>query len=270
MKKLLLLLSSLMLPFNSFGEWEFKINYDDFEETSSFYIFGESVFSNEQDTWAWLYYDCQIDRLILKIKPSSLKNEDYYSADERYVRINTKIDGEIHRGVKVKKDLMGDFLHFGAIDTRIMAKANIVIIQLHHYYEGIRTYTFDMRGLLPLMVNQCSTRYSASIQETSQISENDLREMNENYFSSTAEKVRKEWRYMGAEAHWSCDVHITQSEVGDVLAVNIQNCTIDNSSKAQSFKDSIERAVYKASPLPIAPDKSLFDAEIMFRFRVMN
>jgi len=107
-----------------------------------------------------------------------------------------------------------------------------------------------------------------STQETSQISENDLREMKENYISSTAEKIRKEWRYLGAEDHWSCDVHVIQTEAGDVLAVNIQNCTIDDSSKAKSFKDSIERAVYKASPLPIAPDQDLFDAEVMFHFSV--
>jgi colicin import membrane protein len=63
-------------------------------------------------------------------------------------------------------------------------------------------------------------------------------------------------------------VHIIQSEEGHVLAANIQNCTIDNSDKAISFKNSIERAVYKASPLPLAPDKDLFETEIMFYFRV--
>jgi len=84
----------------------------------------------------------------------------------------------------------------------------------------------------------------------------------------TSAKVRKVWRYLGAEDYWSCNVHIIQSEVGDVLAVNIQVCTIDNSDKAISFKNSIERAVYKASPLPLAPDKALFDSDIMFHFRV--
>ena len=107
-----------------------------------------------------------------------------------------------------------------------------------------------------------------AVAETSQISENDLRYMKENYISAVAHKIRKNWRYMGAEDHWGCDVHIIQSEVGDVLAVNIQNCTIDDSSKAQSFKDSIERAVYKASPLPIAPNENVFSPEILLRFSV--
>jgi len=104
--------------------------------------------------------------------------------------------------------------------------------------------------------------------ESKQLLEDILNELKEDYIGSIALKIRKEWRYLGAEDHWSCDVYIIQSEVGDVLAVNIQNCTIDDSSKAKSFKDSIERAVYRASPLPIALDHDLFDAEIMFHFRV--
>jgi colicin import membrane protein len=42
----------------------------------------------------------------------------------------------------------------------------------------------------------------------------------------------------------------------------------DDSEKARAFKNSIERAVYKASPLPAAPDDAVFDREILFYFRV--
>jgi len=100
------------------------------------------------------------------------------------------------------------------------------------------------------------------------ISDDTFNELKDSYINSTASKIRKEWRYLGAEDHWSCYVHILQTETGDVLDVIIKNCTIDDSSKAKSFKDSIERAVYKASPLPIAPDQDLFDAEVMFHFSV--
>ena len=44
--------------------------------------------------------------------------------------------------------------------------------------------------------------------------------------------------------------------------------TEDDSSRAKVFKDSIRRAVYKASPLPSAPDESVFDKELMITFRV--
>ena len=53
-----------------------------------------------------------------------------------------------------------------------------------------------------------------------------------------------------------------------VEAVNIQNCNLDDSEKARAFKNSIERAVYKASPLPSSPDDAVFDREILFYFGV--
>ena len=101
-----------------------------------------------------------------------------------------------------------------------------------------------------------------------QMLEDILMQLKVNYIGLIAARVKDEWRYLGAEDDWGCDVHIIQSDVGDVLFVNIQDCTIDDSAKAISFKNSIERAVYKASPLPHAPDKDLFDAEILFHFRV--
>jgi colicin import membrane protein len=55
---------------------------------------------------------------------------------------------------------------------------------------------------------------------------------------------------------------------GVVETVNLQSCDIGDSAKAKSFRDSIERAVYKASPLPTAPDESVFDREVFFDFRV--
>ena len=44
--------------------------------------------------------------------------------------------------------------------------------------------------------------------------------------------------------------------------------TEDDSSRAKVFKDTIRRAVYKASPLPSAPDESVFDKELMITFSV--
>ena len=88
------------------------------------------------------------------------------------------------------------------------------------------------------------------------------------YIGLIAARVKDEWRYMGAEDGWSCDAYIIQDENGYVEAVNVQDCTIDDSDKAESFRSSIERAVYKASPLPIAPNQSVFDSEITFRFPV--
>ncbi|MGE4570416.1 MAG: cell envelope integrity protein TolA [Gammaproteobacteria bacterium] len=98
--------------------------------------------------------------------------------------------------------------------------------------------------------------------------EDQFSKLKSSYIGLIAARVKDEWRYMGAEDDWGCDVYIIQDEDGYVEAVNVQGCTIDDSDKAASFRNSIERAVYKASPLPMAPDQSVFDTEIMFFFRV--
>ncbi|HIL20454.1 MAG TPA: cell envelope integrity protein TolA [Candidatus Thioglobus sp.] len=105
-------------------------------------------------------------------------------------------------------------------------------------------------------------------QERELVVEDQFSKLKSSYIGLIAARVKEEWRYMGAEDDWGCDVYIIQDEDGYVEAVNVQDCTIDDSDKAESFRNSIERAVYKASPLPMAPDQSVFDTEIMFFFRV--
>ena len=88
------------------------------------------------------------------------------------------------------------------------------------------------------------------------------------YINRIAQKVKEQWRYQGAKDSWGCDVHILQDVDGNIQSVNVQSCNVDNNAKAKSFKNAIERAVYKASPFPAAPDKSVFDREILFHFMV--
>ena len=63
-------------------------------------------------------------------------------------------------------------------------------------------------------------------------------------------------------------MYVFQDRDGTVLAVDIRNTNIGDSNKAKSFINSIERAVYKASPLPAAPDESVFNEQIIFTFNV--
>ena len=88
-----------------------------------------------------------------------------------------------------------------------------------------------------------------------------------------ATKVKSYWNYSGADDDWSCNVIVHQNENGKVLTVNIQDCNTGSSDnalmaddKVRAFMNSIERAVYKASPLPIAPDEEIFDRQILYRF----
>ncbi|MDC1165690.1 TonB C-terminal domain-containing protein, partial [Candidatus Thioglobus sp.] len=105
-------------------------------------------------------------------------------------------------------------------------------------------------------------------QEREFAQEDILNELKANYINQIASRVKEQWRYQGAKDNWGCDVYILQDLNGKVQSVNLQSCNVTNGAKAKAFKDAIERAVYKASPLPPAPDKSVYDREILFHFRV--
>lgn len=59
-----------------------------------------------------------------------------------------------------------------------------------------------------------------------------------------------------------CIVNITQLPGGEVVSVSIGDCNGDS-----AVRTSIERAVYRASPLPNPPDPSVFDRNIQLIFR---
>ena len=88
------------------------------------------------------------------------------------------------------------------------------------------------------------------------------------YVSNIAARVKSFWRYQGAEDDWTAEVYIVQDRDGSVVAVDVRNSNVGDSKKAKVFKDSIRRAVYKASPLPSAPDEAIFDRELIFIFGV--
>ncbi len=87
--------------------------------------------------------------------------------------------------------------------------------------------------------------------------------MREKYIMQIAQKVENNWlRPVASSEGQSCDVIVTQTMMGDVIDVRLQSCTSDN-----AFQRSVERAVRKASPLPVPPDPELFDREIYFKFK---
>ena len=88
------------------------------------------------------------------------------------------------------------------------------------------------------------------------------------YINNIAAKVRTHWRFQGAGYDWTAEVYVAQDRDGTVLAVDIRNTNVGDSNKAKTFINSIERAVYKASPLPSAPDESVFNEQLIFTFKV--
>ncbi|MBV8784414.1 MAG: cell envelope integrity protein TolA [Gammaproteobacteria bacterium] len=59
-----------------------------------------------------------------------------------------------------------------------------------------------------------------------------------------------------------CDLDVTQVPGGTVTKVSIGQCNGD-----QAVRESIEAAVYRASPLPPPPDPSLFDTDLHIHFK---
>jgi colicin import membrane protein len=57
-------------------------------------------------------------------------------------------------------------------------------------------------------------------------------------------------------------LYVTQEPGGTVTQVKIAECNGD-----QAVRESIEAAVYRASPLPPPPDPSLFDRNLKINFK---
>jgi len=90
-----------------------------------------------------------------------------------------------------------------------------------------------------------------------------LRTQRSQYVAAIAQKVENNWLRPASNVDGlSCDVIVTQTMSGDVIDVRLQQCAND-----VAFQRSVERAVRKASPLPLPPDPELFDREIYFTFK---
>lgn len=84
-----------------------------------------------------------------------------------------------------------------------------------------------------------------------------------NWESMIAAKITRAWlRPPTAKAGIDCMLNVTQVPGGDVTQVSIGECNGD-----QAVRDSIEAAVYRASPLPPPPDPALFDRTLKIRFK---
>jgi len=93
----------------------------------------------------------------------------------------------------------------------------------------------------------------------------DLARKSTTYIAAIRNDVQRNWlRPPGIKTGASCKVYVTQATGGTVLSVRVSSCTGGNAA----FSKSVEKAVYKADPLPRAPDPSLFDRDIVFDFTV--
>ncbi len=102
------------------------------------------------------------------------------------------------------------------------------------------------------------------IEENKLLLDRQLRSLKGDYIALIAADVRKNWRASRLfKTDWQCSVLVKQNQQGKVLAVNITSCNHNSTG----FKRSVESAIFKASPLPLAPVPEAFDQIIQFEFK---
>ena len=76
-------------------------------------------------------------------------------------------------------------------------------------------------------------------------------------------RVQRAWiRPSSAQTGLDCRVAVTQAAGGTVIRAEVKECNGD-----EAVRQSLEAAVFRASPLPPPPDPSLFERNIELRFR---
>src|SRR2546421_710589 len=81
--------------------------------------------------------------------------------------------------------------------------------------------------------------------------------------SQIAAKITRAWlRPPTARPGIQCVLNVTQVPGGEVTQVSIGECNGD-----QAVRESIQAAVYRASPLPPPPDPALFDRNLKIDFK---
>ena len=259
MKKILLLLFSLMLSFNSHGEWTNVLPGNN----ASLYIDFKTL--KERDGYIyWWYMDSWSD-----------------GSEQTYAQGDCNLKGfKVNKRVKFSLSMGEGKSNEKNIDS------SWEYYQPNSGYEILLNFICQMSKLTPegqkIRIETLTKRNEEFERERSEF----LKELNEenspqlnilksSYVNSIEEKIKSFWNYQGAEDNWSCDVLINQFQSGAVKAVKILGCDIDNNensamskSKAQAFGNSIRRAVFKSSPLPLPPDEAVFDSELIIKFGV--
>lgn len=80
------------------------------------------------------------------------------------------------------------------------------------------------------------------------------------------ERVLNNWEYKQKTSGTSCFIKIYQSKTGHILSINTEDCLSSNAS--EKFINSIKEATWKASPLPLPENESLFSKSINLYFTI--
>jgi colicin import membrane protein len=87
--------------------------------------------------------------------------------------------------------------------------------------------------------------------------------LRDSYIAKLRNRIQNAWiKPPSASVGLDCLVEVTQVPGGEVTSARVTQCNGDAAAR-----QSIENAVYRASPLPDPPDPALFERNFVFRFK---
>ena len=277
MKKLILLLFSLLLSFNSYGEWtelpeidgDFAeqgfIDFDNIKRKSDGYVYWWMMLSRA-DSSEKIYSraDCEDERMNplqgdFHNEPMGQGESTSIQSDEGWTY--PAPDTGMYRFLEVVCEMADE-----TPEQRAKSVENLLISldykkKINDLYEK-EVENEEYKRLLEEEIKADEDLVKSILDEEQ------LNTLKSAYLSNISARIKSFWRYQGAEDDWECEVYVVQDRDGTVVAVDVRNCNVDDSARAKAFRDSVRRAVYKASPLPSAPDEVVFDKELVIKFSV--
>jgi len=267
MKKLLPLLFLVMLSLSSYGEWTKLIEDGDGD---SYYIDFDTIQEKNGYVYWW--------QMTNYLKPSK---------GNKIVKTLNKGDCELTRSKGVsyifykppmiagEKDIYNppnpewDYLAPGSVAKKLLG-VSCKLEELSKE-EGYKSFIAKIKAESERIQQEKKNKKEPATLVVIKELNDQQKILRSAYVSDVISKVRKNWHYLGAtDESWSCEVYILQKDNGEVVAGDVQNCNIGNSTNAVAFKNSIKSAVYKSSPLPLPDDDAVFDYEIRFTFSLSN
>ena len=128
--------------------------------------------------------------------------------------------------------------------------------------EAIKKAEIDRQKAAQAKRNSLNNRGYNSTQKS--LSNNEKLAMLKLYRDQVYNKVYSNWiRPSYSKRGWECKVHVTQTNTGKVINVKIVSCQGDS-----DFQDSVKKAIFKSSPLPLPKHPSLFNDTVEIKFKV--
>ena len=246
MKKILLLLISLLLSFNSYGEWT-KLFTD--EDGTTWHINIETIKERDGSVYLWqMNSSKEGSSTMLSENDCDLVRTKFiqmYDYDEPMLEgDSTLVPTDGTEWMFLPPDSIGEFiLQFACeLAPQSQEKRLETVFELTKFVE----------------------------EEEEKEKQDKLTEQQKNLQSTWVRNIQKavwsNWNYQGADDDWWCELYVLQKINGEVVTADVNRCKNIPSNQEEGFKGSIIRAVFKASPLPPVPDESIFEEELVFVF----